>query len=105
MSPVGGTFPAWLGTMALSCQVFPPSLEMKIGALAPPSGSGVNAEAAMNCGLLGLTARFGSLSWFVSPLIDLGIRLTTRIIWASSGRGGRLLRYGRGSSDQTWPTT
>ena len=56
---------------------------MKIGAKAPPVGLGVNAVAAICSGLLGFTARFGSLSWFVSPLMDFGIILTTVIFVAA----------------------
>ena len=50
------------GTMALSAQVRPPSLETKIGAKDPPVGLGVKAVAAICSGLFGFTARLGSLS-------------------------------------------
>src|SRR5437762_13902008 len=66
------------GTIELIVQVLPPSVEIKIGALGPPVGSGVKAEAAMCSGLVGLTSRFGSLSLLVSKLICLGMILTIR---------------------------
>ena len=47
MSPVPVPLPAWLGTIEFSVHVVPPSVEMKIGAFAPPIGSGVNAEIAI----------------------------------------------------------
>jgi hypothetical protein len=82
MSPVAA--PASLGTLLTADQVFPPSLEAKIGALAPPKGFGVKAEAAMRRVLDGFTAMFGSLSWLDSPLNARGMMLTTRIIVISS---------------------
>src|SRR3954447_9150064 len=86
MSPVEA--PAWLGTLATAAQVFPRSFDVKIGALAPPKGLGVNADAAISRVRAGLTARLGSLSWFVSPLIALGMMLTTLITSTSSTRAG-----------------
>src|SRR5437868_166298 len=65
------------GTMALSTQVCPPSLDTKIGANEPPVGFGVNAVPTICCGFTGFTARLGSLSWCVSPLNALGIMFTT----------------------------
>src|SRR3954454_16654775 len=84
MSPVEA--PAWLGTLATAAQVFPRSLDVKIGALTPPKGFGVNADAAISRVRAGLTARLGSLSWLVSPLIALGMMLTTLITSTSSTR-------------------
>src|SRR5712692_10480270 len=49
-----------------------------MGAKEPFNGSGVKAEAAICRGLAGLTAMVGSLSWWVSPLNDLGIMFMTR---------------------------
>src|SRR5262249_34015838 len=69
--------PAVLGTMALSTQELPPSLDTKIGALVLPPGSGVNAVAAIRSGVAGLTVRCGSLSWCCSPLSALGMTFTT----------------------------
>jgi hypothetical protein len=63
------------GTMLLSVHELPPSVDTYIGALEPPIGLGVNAEAASCEGLLGLMAILGSLSWLVSPLKLWGIML------------------------------
>jgi hypothetical protein len=81
MSPVGKLAVA-PGTIALSAQVRPPSFETKTGAKGPPVGLGVKAVATICSGLFGFTARLGSLSWFVSPLTDFGIMLTTVIFMA-----------------------
>jgi hypothetical protein len=70
--------------LATTTQVLPPSLDVKIGAFGPANGFGVNADAAMWRVLEGLTARLGSLSWLVSPLIALGMMLTTLITSTSS---------------------
>src|SRR5690242_14617735 len=64
------------GTIVRSCQLRPPSLDTKTGALEPPSGSGVNAVAMIVAGFPGSTAIFGSLSWRVSPLRKAGVILT-----------------------------
>src|SRR5215213_3461336 len=48
-----------------------------MGARPLPAGSGVKAEAAICKGFAGLSAIVGSLSWWSSPLKDLGIMLTT----------------------------
>src|SRR5262249_39798822 len=37
--------PGWLGTIGFRLHVWPPSDETKMGAFAPPSGSGVKADA------------------------------------------------------------
>src|SRR5579864_3521553 len=50
-----------------------------MGAVSPPRGSGVKADAAICRGFVGFTARFGSLSLLVSSLNDLGITSTTLI--------------------------
>src|SRR5436305_8426913 len=71
------------GTMALSTQVCPPSVDTKIGANEPAVGFGVNAVPTICSGFTGFTARLGSLSWFVSPLNDLGIMFTTVTAMAS----------------------
>src|SRR3954470_1113863 len=84
MSPVEA--PAWLGTLATAVQVRPRSFDVKIGAFTPPKGFGVNADAAISRVRAGLTARLGSLSWLVSPLIALGMMLTTLITSTSSTR-------------------
>ena len=67
------------GTHTLSAQVFPPSVETKIGALPDPAGSGVNADSAIWRGLAGLALTLASLSWRVSSLSVFGMTLTTRI--------------------------
>src|SRR5579864_4026598 len=77
MSLVPRLLPAALGTIELRLQVLPPSVETKMGAKAPPIGSGVNAVPAISRGLAGLTARVGSLSWLVSRLSERGTMLTT----------------------------
>src|SRR5437763_12236190 len=64
-----------LGMTVLRTQVLPPSWETKIGAA--PCWTGVNADAAMSCGFDGLTVRFGSLSLFVSWLMDCGMIFTS----------------------------
>src|SRR5437870_4220848 len=69
--------PVPLGTMALSRQVLPPSVDTKIGASAPPIGSRVKAVPTMFMGFAGSTVMLGSLSWFVSRLRERGIMLTT----------------------------
>src|ERR1700704_3362190 len=73
-----------LGTMQFIAQVLPPSLETKMGARFGPQNPwlGVKADPATWRGLAGLTARFGSLSWLVSPLWAKGIMLTT-VTWAA----------------------
>src|SRR3954453_6424857 len=76
MSPVAR--PGRLGTIVFINQELPPFFDTKIGAFGPPFGSGVKADPAIRRGLIGLTARLGSLSWLVSPLFALGIMLTTR---------------------------
>src|SRR5713101_5753202 len=78
MSPV---MPLPLGTILLRTQVLPPSMDTKIGALVTPPGFEVKADPAISRGFAGLTARFGSLSWPVSPLSALGIMFTT-VTWA-----------------------
>src|SRR4051794_21707588 len=97
MSPVAR--PAVLGTIGFSRHVWPPSLLTKMGALAPPSGSGVKADAAIWTGLLGLTARLGSLSWLVSPLSDLGTMLIT---WIMELLQGPLWGMGRVRARSQW---
>src|SRR5437868_14970596 len=73
--------------MELIVQVLPPSVEMKIGALGLPAGSGVKAEAAMCSGLEGLTSRFGSLSLLVSKLICFGMIFTISIVGSGAETG------------------
>lgn len=82
MSNVGG--PDAPGTTLRSAHVVPPSVETKMGASDPPSGGGVKAVATSSLVFAGLTARFGSLSWFVSPLNDCGMMLTTLTVPTSA---------------------
>src|SRR5215472_13063133 len=65
------------GSTTFRFQVWPPSTEMKIGALPELIGSRVKAEAAMCCGSAGSTATLHSLSRPVSPLSEFGIMLTS----------------------------
>src|SRR5262249_48140663 len=51
-----------------------------MGANEPPIGAGVKAVPTMSVVRSGFTARFGSLSWFVSPESEAGIMLTTRTV-------------------------
>src|SRR5262249_52427431 len=88
MSPVGNPAVA-PGMIGFNAHVNPPSSDMKMGASEPPEGLGVKAVAAICSGLFGFTARFGSLSWCVSPLKALGIMLTTVTVMA-----GFLIAYG-----------
>ena len=53
---------AWLGTIEVRTHEVPLSVETKIGALAPPIGSGVNALIAISFAFAGFTAMLGSLS-------------------------------------------
>src|SRR5271154_4883808 len=104
MSAVGN--PAAPGTIGFNAHVLPPSCEMKMGASEPPEGLGVKAVAAICSGLFGFTARFGSLSWFVSPLNTLGIMLTTvTVIAAFLIPWGAVLRHrlGRGNGPAGYP--
>src|SRR5215831_5395376 len=70
------------GTIALSVQVWPPSVETNTGAIVElgPIGLGVNAVPTIWSGLFGLTASIGSLSCSASPLRDFGIMLTSKSV-------------------------
>ncbi len=48
-------------------------------------GAGVNAVATMSNGFSGLTAMFGSLSWPLLLLSDLGIMLTMWMMLTAPG--------------------
>src|SRR6266404_1947403 len=84
--------PAALGTMELSCQGLPPSVEKNIGANPPPKGSGVKAEPTISKGLAGFAVMLGSLSWLVSRLSVRGIILTTVTVDTAVVTGSGALR-------------
>src|SRR2546423_14288022 len=93
MSPVPVKLPL-LGTMLFRAQVKPELSETYTGAvpLPVPLGFGVKAVPTIRWGKAGLTARNGSLSWFVSPLRLAGIMFTTLTAEDSENATGKVVQ-------------